>query len=140
VDKLNLMKKFLLIALSFLLASALIGYLMFFKEHRDIAAENADFTITADELYAAYEADEKASNAKYLDKVIQISGKVVETKQNKEGLHKAVLEAKDAMIGGISVTMAKDKNQPLIKGENVTLKCRCTGKLMDVVLLNCSKQ
>jgi len=134
------MKKILLIGLLLLLVGGTVAYFMYNKEHRNIAEEKANFTTTADELFAAYEADEKASDAKYLDKVIQISGEVVETKQNKEGLNTGVLKAKDAMIGGISVTMAKDKNQALTKGQNVTLKCRCTGKLMDVVLINCSKQ
>jgi len=134
------MKKILPIGLVVLIGLVFFGYSMWNKEHRNIAEEKADFSMTADELFAAYEADEKASNAKYLDKVIGVSGKVVETKQNKDGLHTGVLKAKDAMIGGISVTMAKDKNQALTKGETVSLKCRCTGKTMDVVLVNCSKQ
>jgi len=133
------MRNALLIGLVALMGFGLLGYLMYNKEHRNIAEEKADFSLSADELFAAYEADEKASNTKYLDKVISITGKVVETKKNKEGLHTGVLEAKDAMIGGISVTMAKENNQPLAKGQHVTLKCRCTGKLMDVVLVNCSQ-
>lgn len=133
------MRNILILGLLLLLGIGIYGYTMWNKEHRNIAEEKAAFSLTADELFAAYEADEKGSNTKYLDKVISITGKVVETKQNKEGLHTGVLEAKDAMIGGISVTMAKDKNQALTKGQSVTLKCRCTGKLMDVVLVNCSK-
>lgn len=133
------MRNILILGLLLLLGLGIYGYTMWNKQHRNIAEEKAAFSLTADELYAAYEANEKASNAQYLDKVISITGKVVETKQNKEGLHTGVMEAQDAMIGGISVTMAKDKNQPLTKGESVTLKCRCTGKLMDVVLVNCSK-
>ncbi len=134
------MRKALSVGFVLLLVLGLVGYLMFNKDHRNISEEKADFSITADELFAAYEADEKASDTKFLDKVINVSGKIVETKKNKDGLHTGVLEAKDAMIGGISVTMAKDKNQALTKGQTVNLKCRCTGKLMDVVLVNCSMQ
>lgn len=133
------MKNILILGLLLLLGLGIYGYTMWNKQHRNIAEEKAAFSLTADELFAAYEADEKASDTKFLDKVISITGKIVETKQNKEGLHTGVMEAKDAMIGGISVTMAKDKNQPLTKGQSVSLKCRCTGKLMDVVLVNCSK-
>lgn len=134
------MRKALGVGFFLMLILLLVGYLMYNKDHRNIASEKADFSLTADELFAAYEADEKASDTKFLDKVISISGKVIETKKNKEGLHTGVLEAKDAMIGGISVKMAKDKNEALTKGQSVKLKCRCTGKLMDVVLVNCSKQ
>ncbi len=133
------MKKILTLGLLLGLIGGLVAYFMYNKPHRDIAKEQAAFTTTADEIFAAYEADEAGANKKFLDKVIKISGKLVEAGKNKDGQSNGVLEAADAMIGGVSVTMAATSTTELKKGETVSLKCRCTGKLMDVVLVNCFK-
>ncbi len=111
---------------------------MYNKPHRDIAKEKAAFSLSADALYSAYEADETAADAKYLDKVIEVSGVISDWTVNQDGLPTGILEAQSAMIGGVSVTMKE--NVSLKNGESVVLKCRCTGMLMDVVLVDCSKK
>lgn len=123
------------------IAAAIIGYKMYNKPHRDISQEDPDFTYTSDELYNDYSSDEEAANAKYLDKVIQVSGPVEMVEINQGGDINITLTAEEAMMGGVSATVDsrfKSEAEAISNGDQVTLKCRCTGMLMDVVLVDCS--
>lgn len=122
------------------LLGGLIAYKIYNKPHRDIAAERADYTVTADALFDEFEQDEPAANAKYLDNVVEVSGILEEIGFNTDDIPVYTLKAENAMIGGISATLesTEEHNANLQPGDEVIVKCRCTGKLMDVVLVNCS--
>lgn len=47
-----------------------------YKEARDISTEEAAFTITAGELAADYGSDPQGSDSKYLNKPVEVRGKV----------------------------------------------------------------
>jgi UDP-N-acetylmuramyl pentapeptide synthase len=68
------MKKLVLFGIVALVIGLGVAYYLWNKPHRDIAAEDAAFALTADELFDAFEADETAANAKYLDKVVAVTG------------------------------------------------------------------
>jgi hypothetical protein len=51
-------------------------YQYLYKSHRNIAAEEANFTTTAMEVFNAYTESDSLANAKYLDKTIMIRGKI----------------------------------------------------------------
>ena len=132
------MKKFLLIALAAAAIGIAVAYYLYNKPHRDIASEEAAHTLTADALFDAYEADEAAANALYLDKVVAVSGTVAEVTQNGAGQSVITLTAANAMMGGVSATMQDSGAISVTEGQSVTVKCRCTGYLMDVILINCT--
>jgi len=115
-----------------------VAYRMYNKPHRDIATEDAAFSLTADALFDAFEADETAANALYLDKVIELTGEVAEVTENSAGQAVITITAANAMLGGVSATMQEAGEVNISEGETVTVKCRCTGYLMDVILINCS--
>ena len=74
------MKKtgYLFILLLLLLMSwAFYSYL--YKDHRDIASEKGAFRVTANAIYEEFSKDETAANRKYLDKTIEVFGKVTAT-------------------------------------------------------------
>lgn len=125
-----------------ILIAAIIGgtvaYRLYNKPHRDIASEEAAFSLTADALFDAFEADEAAANAKYLDKVVKVTGEVAEVTENSAGQAVITITAANAMLGGVSATMQEAGEADISEGETVTVKCRCTGYLMDVILVNCS--
>lgn len=127
--------------IAFLLAGLLIAggivYFVYNKPHRDVASEAPAFTLTADQLFDEFEADEAASNNKYLDQTLVVSGTIAETGTNDAGQDFVILAAENAMIGGVSATF-QEKAEGLQEGQSVSVKCRCTGKLMDVVLINCT--
>lgn len=53
-----------------------LGYKYLYHDHRDIAKEDAAFSLSVKELVKEFEADETKATAKYLDKSVLITGKV----------------------------------------------------------------
>lgn len=128
--------KRILIALLFL--ALIVGGIAYYQYSRTVPTlegVKADYEMTADELYSAFEADEKAALEKYEGKVIQLSGKIVELKRTEKGTN-LTLEAEDAMLGGVNCTFGQ-LDEELKEGESILLKGRCQGFLMNVVLNNC---
>lgn len=70
------MKKKIIIAVFILLILAFAVYKFLYKEHRDIASEDVTYTETVSQVYEAFQKDTQKANAKYLDKTIEISGKI----------------------------------------------------------------
>ncbi|MBA0883199.1 OB-fold protein [Flavobacterium undicola] len=68
------MKKIILVVLFLLLLVG--GYFYIYKEHRDIAKEEVSYNIAVPTLFSEYQSNESAANTKYLDKTIEVSGKV----------------------------------------------------------------
>lgn len=132
------MRKVLFIALVLGTIGATVAYFVYNKPHRDIASEDAAFSLTADELFDAFEADEAAANAKYLDQTVEVTGEVAEVSENSAGQAVITISATNAMMGGVSATMQEPGVVTISQGQTATVKCRCTGYLMDVILINCT--
>lgn len=133
------MNRIIIALLVGLLVAGGIVYFVYNKPHRDVASEEAEHRVTADQLFDEYEADEAAANAKYLDKTIEVTGIISEITVNDAGQTNAILTAENAMIGGVSTTFqAAVTIEPLQEGQEVCVKGRCTGKLMDVVVTDCT--
>ena len=67
--------------LFFLLFSllAFLAYSYIYKAHRDISTENVIQIKSAEALLSEFKKNENNSNATYLDKVIQVEGKITQT-------------------------------------------------------------
>ena len=78
------MKKILIGAGLILLVSALVAYKVYHKPHRQIEDERA-IVLTATELFNEFENHELEAYAKYLDKVMQVTGEISEVRKNQEG-------------------------------------------------------
>ena len=94
-------------------------------------------TIEASALFDEYSANEKAANAKYIDKVLEVSGEVTNVSKNAEGLTVIMLKTNDLMFG-VNCTM-EEKEVECKAGDKLTLKGICTGYLTDVVLIRCHR-
>ena len=70
------MKKKILITVAILLVLAFGIYKYMYKEHRDIATEKVTYSVSVDDIYTTFQVNEKSANAKYLDKTIEIYGKI----------------------------------------------------------------
>lgn len=73
--KCKFMKKIILFLL-IIIVGLFIAYKYLYHEHRNIANEEAAFTISVNDLLKDFVADESKANAKYLDKSITIKGKI----------------------------------------------------------------
>ncbi len=105
------------------------------KPHTDVADKTTAIFIKAVDLYKDFNSDEAAANAKYLDKIIEVTGAVDHT-ENANGATLILLSA-DQMMGGISCKMFDAKNSTVQKGQQITIKGKCSGFLSDVNLVDC---
>lgn len=98
--------------------------------------KEADISLQASELYAAFEADEAAGNREYIGQILQVEGQVGEKLIDENMAPVLVLRQPDAMAG-VMCTLQKDQQaayDAIEVGETVILKGKCNGMLMDVVL------
>lgn len=116
---------------------AVIGYKMYNKPHRDVAAATA-VKATAAALVTEYEANEQQANGKYLDKVLEVTGEVTGLSKNQKG--ETVIELKGTDMSGLMCTLESALQAEIKTGESITLKGICTGYLTDVVLVRCTVQ
>ena len=70
------MKKKIIVVLVLVLIIAFIAYQYMYKSHRDISTETATYTENPTQVYEAFQKNDSLANAKYLDKTIQIYGKI----------------------------------------------------------------
>jgi len=132
-------KFFWLGILLLLLAAAGWGYYQYQRPHQSAAGETANVTIPADSLYAQYAGDEKSCDAKYLGKVVQVSGQLSEVQHSGQS-EVWILATGTAGTGGVNCQLFPGEKVPEPHpkpGDQVTVKGRCTGFLMDVNLSDC---
>ncbi|AWK05842.1 hypothetical protein HYN56_17020 [Flavobacterium crocinum] len=90
-------------------------YGIVFKEARNIASEAPDFSITAKKLFEDYNADPKKSDSVYLNKTIEITGKVT-----KETDSVIILE-------NTIFCLFKEKLKVKMMNNKTTIKGKCIG-------------
>lgn len=121
-------KKLILAAIALVAAVAVYFYIN--KPHRSVLDEEA-LRISADSLFQAFASNEADANARYLNKVILVSGKVKSVETNTDGKTVIVLETGDMMFG-VNCTLAEPTNPPV--GQEILLRGICTGYLADVII------
>jgi hypothetical protein len=115
---------------------AIFVYTQYNKKHENLKNSEADFMVSAIELFNAYTTDEMAANKKYLNKVVEISG-VVSKVESSDNAVQIFLETGDPLFG-INCDLAGDQVSDGIEvGSEITLRGICTGYLMDVALSRC---
>jgi predicted negative regulator of RcsB-dependent stress response len=70
------MRKKIIIALILIAALGIVGYNYMYKSHRDISAEDVAYSETVPQVFDAFAKNDSLANAKYLDKTIEIYGKI----------------------------------------------------------------
>lgn len=120
------------------LVVALAGNLVYQynKPPRDVASETG-IPVTATELYQKFTSNEPRANQAYLNKVLQVSGQVLEVKSTANAGKVVVLNTGDPMFGvACTLTRIETASTRVQPGEKITVKGICTGYLSDVVLTN----
>lgn len=118
------------------LVVALAGTLIYLynKPPRNVADETG-IPVSATELYAKFTTNEPQANQAYLNKVLQVSGQVLEVKSTSAAGEVVVLNTGDPMFGvACSLDKAETSAREVKPGEKITVKGICTGYLSDVVL------
>jgi hypothetical protein len=125
-------------AVVLLLLAVGVGYA--FREYNRKEPQTGDrpavFTMAASELMNQFRKDEKTANLKYLDKVIEVSGKLKSVDTGDKGELTLVLNTSEELS---SVRCSIDslytsQTGPLVAGNPVKVKGICTGYIADELL------
>ena len=113
------------------------AYRMYNKPHRDVQ-HSRPIQVAAMKLVSDYEANEVQANAEYLDKVLEVSGQIIETNQNQQG--ETILVLDGTGLGTVRCTLELNVQHELKPKTPVTIRGICTGYLTDVILVRCIVQ
>ena len=114
-----------------------VWYFIFYRPthfKRDVADETA-IIVTAKDIVKEFQANESGANKKYLNKAVEITGEVSETKKDQEGKPTVTLKSDDA-FSNIFVTLKGDTQLEVKGGSTITIKGIVTGFLSDVVVID----
>ena len=107
----------------------------------DISGKSPDITISAGELYQAYDANEVAADTKYMGKILQVSGTVEDISKDLYDTIYVTLSGGDEWSLGVDCFFADSHTNDaanLSKGDRVTIKGKCDGTMMGVGIRGCS--
>lgn len=109
-----------------------------FQPHRNVAALKPDFSLSAKELFQQFDLNEILSNKTYIDKVIEVNGKVLDTKKTDTSAN-VQLETENGKgtINCSFILKKEDQFQLPLINTYCIIKGRCSGFLIDVNLVDC---
>ena len=136
------MKTYVKIALFFVsfiaLAAILAALYMFNLKHTDMAKAKPDFVITSVLLQKEFEDNESAASIKYINKIIEVNGKIISIKTADNNSVNITLATGNDLSSVICTFPAIADPSILKPGNEITLRGECSGFLMDVLLNNCA--
>jgi hypothetical protein len=111
---------------------------MYNLKDKDMQKVKPDFTMTASELQKEFETDESVAGAKYINRIIEVTGEVESVNPGED--HTVIITLKtNNPFSGVSCTLEADTGSPeLAAGNQVSLRGQCSGFLMDVIMNNCT--
>ena len=127
-----------------IVAAGVTTYRIYNKPHRNIEKEKSDFQLGADVLLNEFSSDEAKSNSKYLNKVIEVNGKVISVDIDQPGNYQIILldelEGLSAHFDDAYVDEHREHFNKLSPGQEIKLKGTCDGYIMlrGVVLNHCA--
>ena len=105
----------------------------------DVSSQSSEYTVTAPQLYSEYDSNEVAADLKYKDKVITVEGIIDDI--GKDIMDDIYVTLKgDQYFGNVQCFFSDshtDKAASLRKGDKITVKGLCTGKMMNVLVRGC---
>jgi len=136
------MKPYIKIALFVVLIIAISGILaaliLFNKKHPDTAKAKPDYVINATALQKEFEDNEKTASARYINKILEVSGSIASlTPADSNHFNISLKTGSD--LSSVICTFSGIYDHSMFKpGDEITLRGECSGFLMDVLLNNCA--
>ena len=122
-------KKIIIIAIVLIaiISAAFVYNYVFNSEHRNIAEEQASAKVASADLFTEFQTDETSATARYLDKVVEITGKVSLVEETGLVLNNAI------QVNFIQGTMPEISLQ-----KSIIVKGRCVGydELLEMVKID----
>ena len=127
------------LAIVFVLAVAGIGTALYLYnlKPKDLLNVKPDYVITSTDLLKAFEADEVASSAKYINKVVEVSGEIIGIEGVEKKSWNISLQTGSDLSKVICTFPVVADPEIFNLGREITVRGECSGFLMDVLLNNC---
>jgi hypothetical protein len=119
-------------------AGVLFGLYKYNLKPKDLQKVKPDFVITASDLLKAFESDETAATAKFVNTVVEVSGTIQSVKPGENGALTISLSTGNDISSVLCTLQGYVEPANLKTGEQITIRGNCSGFLMDVLLNNCS--
>jgi hypothetical protein len=136
------MKLYVKIALGVVLLIAIVGTgvaLYYYNlKPQDLQKTKPDFLVNAADLQKEFETNETGSSAKYINKIVEVTGKVTGIESGEMGSWNITLETGNDFSKIICTFPEVDDPAVFETGMNITIRGECSGFLMDVLLNNCA--
>lgn len=129
--------RIMVIALTALILGFLVIMYIYNKPHEDISHRKPDFELSAVSLVQQFTENEQEANGKFLGKIIEVQGKVIDTEQSKE--NEVVITLDGNGINNVRCVFSDENTQDVeqFTNQQIVIKGICTGMLLDVVLNEC---
>lgn len=118
--------------MAIVLTAGFAGYRMYTKPHRDVQHIKA-IPVAALKLVADYETNEALANNEYLDKVLEITGEIIEISKNQKG--ETVISLDGTGMGTVRCTLEGGHEHEVKTKAQVIVRGICTGYLTDVIVV-----
>lgn len=132
----------LLIAIIISIAVILLaGYLYFrYMPDKKVSGVAPDYKVSCTEIAMEYEANPEASDKKYIDRIIEVTGKIDEITKDQNNSFVFILR-EEGSNSGVLCTLSQESDKNVSKyrvGDSVKIKGTCSGMLFEVVLNKCA--
>jgi hypothetical protein len=133
-------KRFILpaIILVAIIVFLIVKFYIFKESATSVSSRSAEFKMGAPELLMSFEKDENASNLKYNNKVLLVTG-MVDKVTEAEANYTVYLKNQGSTAGVLCSFDKKEfQKNPLRSGDLASIKGICNGYLEDVILNKCA--
>ena len=125
------MRRFILILLVIiLLAAGWYGYKLYTGEVPSLTEVEADATLSATDLIAAFEKDSASANKQYLGKILEVTGNVKSVEKESATISLGAADGNSSVRCSVDSAFVKDI-ELLNPGSAITIKGNCTGFMPD---------
>jgi len=121
-----------------LIVISIILFSIYNTKKRNISSEETNYKVYANLLFLEFENDETAASKKYINKVIEIKGKIGEISKSQDKDQMFVLRETEDIFGiNCMVVIENIKSNHYLVGDSITIKGIVQGYLSDVIVNNC---
>jgi hypothetical protein len=131
--------KIALIAASILIVAGIAAGIYYYNlGPGDLQKAKPDFTISSEELLKAFENDEAAASAKYISRILEVSGIIQSVNTGENNAIGISLKTGNDLSSVICTIQGNPDPANFKTGDQITVRGECSGFLMVVLLNNCS--
>jgi len=134
-----MMKKIFLFILILSVVGGLSVYYYTQRDSRnDIRYKEAAENISATSLFESYDMNEGSANERFLGKIISVRGKIlsITTELQKTTIYLDTGDPMSSVVCEMNSNIQADFS-PIKEGQDVSIKGELSGKLLDIILVNC---